>query len=90
MAAEGLSDRVVSDMEMNMKQRCVMTPSVQKILTFSHWHSLMLPEHLRRPNSEHSEAIGDINFRVTLITLSLLPELTTVLENLILKFNLVL
>lgn len=79
MAAEGLSDRMVPDVEMNKKQRCVMTLSVQKILMFSHWHSLMLPEHLRRPNTrwEHSEAIGDTTFRVTLITLSLLSEQTS-------------
>ena len=57
VAAEGQFDRMASDMEVCMKQRCGI-PSCGKIDT--HWHSSMLAEHLWRPNNgyEHSEAVG--------------------------------
>ena len=59
MAAEGQSDKMASDMEVQMKQKCVTEfLDVEKFCT--HWHSSTLGEHLRRPNSgcEHTEAVG--------------------------------
>ena len=60
MAAEGQSDRMVSDMEVRMKQRCVIEFLRRKNGT--HSHLLMLAECLWKPNSgcEHSEAVGDV------------------------------
>ena len=56
MAAEGHSDRPVSDMEVGMKQKC--TTEFWKNST--HWHSSTLAEHWWSPNSgcEHSEVVG--------------------------------
>ena len=51
MAAERHSDRMASDMEVCMKQRCAIEfLHVGKYCT--HWHSLMLTECLWRPSSE--------------------------------------
>ena len=50
MAAEGHSDKVAPDMEVDIKQRCVIELlHVEKNGTY--WHSLMLSENLSRPNS---------------------------------------
>ena len=56
MAAERHSDRMASDTEMCLKQRCVIEiPPRRKNNTY--WHSLTLAECFWRPNSgyEHSE-----------------------------------
>ena len=58
MAAEGQSDRMVSDMEVYMKQRCVTEFHHAKNGT--NLLSLTLAECLQIPNSgcEHSKAVG--------------------------------
>ena len=59
MAAEGHSDIMVTDMEVHMKQKCVIELlCVEKNGTY--WDSSTLTECLWRPNSgcEHSEAVG--------------------------------
>ena len=61
MAVEGKVNRTVSDMGVHMKQRCVIEfLHVEKNCT--HGHSLMLAEHLWRPNSEceHGEVVDDV------------------------------
>ena len=60
MAAEGQSDKMVSDVEVWMKQR-----HITEFIHAVKWHlmtSLMLAECLWRPNSgcQHSEAVGGI------------------------------
>ena len=62
MAAEGQSDKMVSDMEVCMKQRCVIE-FLHAEKNCARWHSLMLPECLWRPNSgcEHSEVVGGVS-----------------------------
>ena len=58
MAAKGQSDNITSDMEVCMKEKCV--------IEFLHaekngTHSLVLAEHFWRPHSgcAHSEVMGD-------------------------------
>ena len=54
----GQSEKIASDIEMSVKQRCVIGfLYLEKNCT--HWHSLMLAEHLWRPNSgcEHCQAV---------------------------------
>jgi len=61
MAAEGQSDKMASEMEVCMKQKCVVKVlQLKKKWTLS--HSSILTEHLWRPNSgcEHSEAVGGV------------------------------
>jgi len=58
MAEEGQSDKRAPDVEVHMKQRCVIEfLHVEK--SGSHWHSLMLAECLWRPNCGcgHSETV---------------------------------
>jgi len=57
MAAEGQSDRMVSDMKVPIKKRCgIQFLHAEK--NGSHWHSSMRAEWLWRPNSrcEQSES----------------------------------
>ena len=59
MAEKGQSDKMVSDMEVCMKQRCgIEFFHAEKNGTR---HSLMLAECLWRPSSgcEHSDVVGD-------------------------------
>jgi len=51
MAAEGQSDRMESDMEVRMKQRCVVEFFYAEKNNV-HWHSLTLAGRFWRPNSE--------------------------------------
>ena len=59
MTAEGQSDKMVSDMEVCMKQSCV-TESFHAEKNGTHWCSLMLAEHFWKPSNgcEHSETVG--------------------------------
>ena len=52
-------DKMAPDMEVHMKQRCG-TEFLHVEKNCTHWHSLMLAEHLWRPNSgcEHGEEVG--------------------------------
>jgi len=61
MAAEGQLEKMVSDMGVFMKQKCV-TEFLHTEKNGTHWHSSMLAEHLWRSNSkyEHSEAVGGV------------------------------
>ena len=61
MAAEGLSDKMASNMEVWMKQRCV-TELLHARKHGTHWHSLTLTEYLWRPCSEreHSEVVSGV------------------------------
>ena len=59
MVAEGQSDRMGPDMEVQMKQRCVLPAQKKK----KEWHPVTFInacEHLWRPNHgcEHSEVMG--------------------------------
>ena len=58
IVAEGQSDKMVSDKEAYVLQRCVIE-SMQKHDTC--WHPSMLAEQLQRPHSgcEHSEVVGN-------------------------------
>lgn len=61
MAADQRSDKIVSDTEVPMKQRCwIKFLSAEK--KWHPWHSLMLAEHLWKPNSrcEHAEVVGGV------------------------------
>ena len=62
MAAEGQSDKIVSDLEVHMKQRGVTEILCAEKKRDIHWHSSMLAEHLWRSNRgcEHSEAVGGV------------------------------
>lgn len=57
---EKQSNKVASDMEVSMKQRCV-TEFLHVEKNYTHSHSLMLAEQLWRLNSgyEHSEVVSD-------------------------------
>jgi len=60
MAAEGQSHIRASEMEVQMKQRCITEfLTVEKSCT--HCHSSTLPERLWRPKSgcEHTEVVGN-------------------------------
>jgi len=59
MAAEGPTDRMVSDMEVHLKQRCA-TEFLYAEKNGIQCHSSALAEHLWRPNSgcENSEVEG--------------------------------
>ena len=50
MAAQGQSNKMMSNVEVHMKQRCV-TEILQAEKNCTHWHSSMLAEYLWRPNS---------------------------------------
>ena len=56
MAAKGQSDRMLSVMEVHMKQRC-STEFLHAEKNVTHWHSSTLAECLWRPNRgcEHSD-----------------------------------
>ena len=60
MAAVGQSDRMASDMEVQMKQRCVIEFIY---MGKKNCHTLMLAECLWRHNSEceHSEVVGVVS-----------------------------
>ena len=61
MAAEGLSDRMTSRMEMHMEQKYVTELlNVEKNVTY--WHSLTLAESWWKSNSEyeHNEEVCDV------------------------------
>ena len=57
MAEEGQSDRTVSDMKVQMKQKCAPW-----IKNGTHWYSSTIVEHCWRPNSgcEHNEKMSDL------------------------------
>jgi len=58
VSAEGQSDKMASEMEAQMKQRCVTPPCVLHVeKNGTYWHLSMLSGCLWRPNSrcEHSE-----------------------------------
>ena len=59
MAAEGQSDRMVSDVEVCMKQKRVLE-FLHAGKNGTHWHSSTLVEHVWRPNNacERSEVVG--------------------------------
>ena len=55
MVTEGQSDRMVSDMEVQVEQRCVSELSPCR-KSSTHRHSLTIAKHLWRLNIEHTEA----------------------------------
>ena len=57
--SKGQSDKMASDMELHMKQRCV-TEFLRAVNSSMHQHSLTLAERFWRPNSvyEHGEVVG--------------------------------
>ena len=61
MAAEGQSDKMVSDREVHMKQRGVSELLYAEKIAPTDIHSSTLAEHLCRPSSGcvHSEVVGD-------------------------------
>ena len=59
MAAEGQSDRMVSDMEVPMKQRCgIEFLHAEKLASID--NSSVLAKCLWSPIGEHSEAVGGV------------------------------
>ena len=59
MAAQGQSDKLVPDMEVQMK-KTYGTEFLHAERNCNHLHSSVLAEHFWRPNSgsEHSEVVG--------------------------------
>ena len=60
MAAEGQSDKMVSDTEVCMKQRC----GTESLCADKKWHLLIFIDLLNvygyQTGCEHSEAVGDV------------------------------
>ena len=60
MSADEQYDKLASDMEVHMKQKCVIE-LLHEGKNGTHWHSLMLAECFWRSKSgcEHGGAVGD-------------------------------
>ena len=58
MAAEGQSDKVVSDMEAHLNQRCIV--EFFQLINGTHWHSSTPVQHCWKPKSgcEHREVVS--------------------------------
>ena len=62
MAAEGQSDKMVSDMEVQMKQRCGTEFFHVEKMTPTDIHRCLLNAYGDQTVDEHSEAVGGADF----------------------------